>query len=150
MQRDIRYSTAIMRAVEAYPRTRIDRDFQHPRDDKGHTFSTSDIDGYVECIEHRGRGYNRIPHAPDLKSYFYHVYLLGEEGLLHVRDMSHSQFAAFPIGITLAGHDFLDSIRDDSVVEKAFEQARNNGVALTMQTLATFAKHIGIEMLSSM
>lgn len=52
----------------------------------------------------------------------YHVHLLGEAGLLKVRDHTHLQSMspeAFPISITWAGHEFIDAAKDESIWEKA-------------------------------
>lgn len=52
----------------------------------------------------------------------YHIYLLGEAGLLKVADHTHLQSLspeALPINITWAGHEFIDAAKNETVWAKA-------------------------------
>lgn len=52
----------------------------------------------------------------------YHIYLMGQAGLLNVADSTHlgsTSPQAIAMSITWAGHDFLDAAREPSLWEKA-------------------------------
>src|SRR5262245_34932957 len=63
------------------------------------------------------------PHEIQIEGYGahkigYHVWLLGEAGLLVVAKTTHKTSngpQAMPVHLTWEGHDFVDAIRDDTV-----------------------------------
>ena len=68
---------------------------------------------------------------------YYHVHLMGQAGLLVVAEATSSDSiapAALPVSITWAGHEFIDSVRDDTVWAKARTKvlAPAGGVAFTV------------------
>jgi hypothetical protein len=71
----------------------------------------------------------------------YHIGLLHEAGLLNAIDArtlgnSHAWLAQ---SLTWGGHEFLDSIRSDTVWQKVKGQAASKGVDLTFDTIKALA-----------
>lgn len=92
--------------------------------------------------------------APDLQVK-YHVVLLHEAGLIQAIDAStlNDRFAMMPIRLTMAGHEYLDTIRDDEVWRRTKEGARAVG-SFSLDALGALAKglvraksrkHTGVE-----
>lgn len=65
----------------------------------------------------------------DFETVQYHVGLLCEAGFLKAK-RSLNPLEYMISEMTWAGHDFLDAARNDTVVEKAKEIAKNQGVEL--------------------
>lgn len=68
----------------------------------------------------------------------YHVWLLGDEGLMKVADVtSHGSPGpqAIPINLTSKGHDFIDSARSDTIWSHAKAKARSVGGHLSLTML---------------
>ncbi len=92
--------------------------------------------------------------APELQVK-YQVVLLHEAGLIQAIDAATLQdrFAMMPIRLTMAGHEYLDTIRDEEVWRRTKEGARAVG-SFSLDALGTLArglvrekirKHTGIE-----
>jgi hypothetical protein len=67
----------------------------------------------------------------------YHVHLMGQAGLLLVDNVTFSDSLApraDPVSITWAGHEFIDSVKDDTLWAKARTKvlAPAGGVAFTV------------------
>jgi hypothetical protein len=68
----------------------------------------------------------------------YHVWLLGDEGLMKVAETTHmgsSSPSAIPISLTSKGHDFIDSARNDKIWSHAKEKAKSVGGSLSLAIL---------------
>lgn len=64
----------------------------------------------------------------------YHVWLLGDAGLMQVSDvtsLSSKSPQALPVKLTWAGHDFLDAARNDTVWSQALEKVKSVGGSVT-------------------
>jgi len=84
----------------------------------------------------------------DFEEVYEHILLLGDSGLAEVRNLGQSY--SEPIGavinrLTMAGHDFLDAARDDTLWKKAMKVVDEKGGAITVgvltQLLSAFMKH---------
>ena len=72
----------------------------------------------------------------------YHVKLLNQAGLLEADDLSTSNFEWKPVSLTWHGHEFLDSVRDDSHWAEAKEvlsRLGNSSFAILTQVVTKFA-----------
>jgi hypothetical protein len=68
-----------------------------------------------------------------------HVLLLGDAGLAQVRDLGRTGEGPTGVAIdrlTMAGHDFLASARDDQRWEKAMTIVKDKGGAVTVNVLS--------------
>jgi hypothetical protein len=68
-----------------------------------------------------------------------HVLLLGDAGLAEVRDLGRMYKGPAGVAIdrlTMAGHDFLSSARDDQRWDKAMSIAKDKGGAVTVGVLS--------------
>lgn len=68
-----------------------------------------------------------------------HVLLLGDAGLAKVRDLGRTGDGPSGVAIdrlTMAGHDFLASARDDQRWEKAMTMVKDKGGAVTVSVLS--------------
>jgi hypothetical protein len=68
----------------------------------------------------------------------FHVYLMGQAGLLRVADVSALRSGspmALPINIEWEGYEFLEAARPDSMWEKAKERIVAAGGGLTIELL---------------
>lgn len=67
----------------------------------------------------------------------YHCLLLGEAGLLKITDARDrdDHWAYFPKRLTLKGHEFLTTAKNDTVWKKAIEHFRKNGIPVTLTAL---------------
>ncbi len=68
----------------------------------------------------------------------YHVYLMGQGGLLKVANGTHFGSAspeAIPLGMLWAGHDFLDAAREQSTWDKAKAKIADAGASVTFELL---------------
>lgn len=92
--------------------------------------------------------------APDLQVK-YQVVLLHEAGLIQAIDAAtlDDRFAMMPIRLTVAGHEYLDTIRDEEVWRRTKEGARAVG-SFSLDALGALARglvrekirrHTGIE-----
>ncbi len=67
-----------------------------------------------------------------------HILLLGDAGLAEVRDLGRTYDAPSGVVIdrlTMAGHDFLDSARDENRWKKAMKTVNEKGGAVTIGVL---------------
>ena len=74
----------------------------------------------------------------------YHVALLVDAGLLVgvVTDDENGNPSGYAVSrMTWAGHDFLDSMRDDAIWKKAGEFVLKDGASWTFDILKEWAKH---------
>lgn len=85
----------------------------------------------------------------------YHALLLSEAGLIVAVDArtKDNPFETWPVRLTMAGHEYLDSIRDDAVWRRTKEGARAVG-SFSLDALGALAKglvrekirkHTGVE-----
>lgn len=92
--------------------------------------------------------------APELQVN-YQIVLLNEAGLIHAIDAAtlNDRFAIMPIRLTMAGHEYLDTIRDEEVWRRTKEGARAVG-SFSLDALGALArglvrekirKHTGVE-----
>ncbi len=65
----------------------------------------------------------------------YHVYLMGQAGLLDTADVASVPMTALPVGITWQGHDFLELAREPSRWKRATEKVASTGSAMTIDIL---------------
>jgi hypothetical protein len=71
-----------------------------------------------------------------------HIELLIEAGLLEGKvARSNSRSVANVTRLTWAGHDFIQSMVDESIWKKAKEQILKPGVSWTFELLSEWAKH---------
>lgn len=66
----------------------------------------------------------------------YHVLLMGEAGLLLVKDVGSRGTRspkAIPIRMKWEGHEFLDLAREPSRWKRALDQVKNTGSAMTIE-----------------
>ena len=86
---------------------------------------------------------------PEIKGYSveqirYHIHLLGESGLADVVDVSFSDGnspQAELRNLTWQGHDFLDSIKDESLWEKAKKTVLGSASGIAIDVLMAWAKN---------
>lgn len=81
----------------------------------------------------------------------YHVYLMGEEGLLdamNVIGINSPSPKAMARGLTWQGHDFLEAARNPTMWKKALDTFRKEGVALTLEILKAYLLQKAREKLS--
>ena len=72
----------------------------------------------------------------------YHVLLLHEQGLLVAEDEKHlsDEYPVWqPIRLTNAGHEFVESIRSETIWAKAKEIVRKSGAELSFSTIQQVA-----------
>lgn len=71
----------------------------------------------------------------------YQVVLLHEAGLIQAVDAAtlKNRFAMMPIRLTMAGHEYLDTIRDEEVWRRTKEDARAVG-SFSLEALGTLAR----------
>ena len=71
----------------------------------------------------------------------YHLRLLDEAGLILAADAAtlENRFAMIPIRLTMAGHEYLDTIRDDEVWQRTQEGANAVG-SFSLAVLGALAK----------
>jgi hypothetical protein len=84
----------------------------------------------------------RIPaHAPELVSY--HLLLLKEAGLILAECRHDAQgLTCCAASLTWAGHEFLDTIRRDTVWNAIKRTARERGVDLSFDTIKAVARKV--------
>ena len=71
-----------------------------------------------------------------------HLGLLAEAGLLHVIDVSDSTGDDYIVRkLTWAGHEFIDSIRDEGLWQKAKKHVLKPGASWTLEILKEWAKN---------
>lgn len=73
----------------------------------------------------------------DEREVAYHVYMLGEAGLLKVADftMNDGFPKAIPIAMTNMGHDFLEAARDDTLWNKLKDRFGGVAVDMTLEVI---------------
>jgi len=78
----------------------------------------------------------------------YHVWLLGNAGLMNVAETTHMQSGgpeAIPVSLTWEGYEFIAAARNDQVWSKAKEKAKTVGGAVSLavfkQLLESILKH---------
>ena len=71
----------------------------------------------------------------------YHVHLLHEAGLLEAMEARtmNNPFLLFPRFLTMAGHDFLEATRNDSVWDKTLEFVKSKGGSVTLEIIKEIA-----------
>lgn len=62
----------------------------------------------------------------------YHVILLHEAGLINCDQMEKDYGHTMPMSLTMAGCDFLDASRSDSIWKKVFGVIKDKGGAVTI------------------
>ncbi len=81
------------------------------------------------------------PHVPNVDGYldneiYYHLKLMREAGLIDAKDWSDDSGPYWvATSMTAAGHDFLDTARNDTLWEKAKSIVTRSGGALTLEAL---------------
>lgn len=78
----------------------------------------------------------------DKETVAYHCKILHEAGLIadYKARYGDNQLLSFGIsGLTWAGHDYLDKIRDDSIWRKTKETITKKGLPLVLETVKTVA-----------
>ena len=76
----------------------------------------------MEANEHGFAGTSPAIEGHSEEQIGYHVYLMGQAGLITTADatcLSDQSPNAIPLSITWAGHDFLDSVKDETLWKKA-------------------------------
>jgi hypothetical protein len=78
----------------------------------------------------------------------YHIWLLGDAGLMNVTDVTSlgsDAPEALPVSLTWAGHDFIAAARNDTIWSHAKEKAKGVGGSLSLavfkQLLDSLMKH---------
>lgn len=82
----------------------------------------------------------------------YHVYLMGQAGLITVVDattLSDQSPSAIPLSITWAGHEFLDSVKDEALWKKAKSMVLKPAAGVAFDVLVEWVKaeakqHLGL------
>lgn len=79
----------------------------------------------------------------------YHIHLMGEAGLLHAADVSHSECAspiAMASSLTWEGHEFVAAARNDTVWNKSKkliqEKVGTTTIGLLIEVLKQQAKQV--------
>lgn len=71
----------------------------------------------------------------------YHVYLMGQAGLVQIIDRSAMGMTS-PFGIirevTWAGHEFIDAIKDDALWNKATSTILKEGTSFTFESIKSW------------
>lgn len=73
----------------------------------------------------------------------YHVYLMGQAGLITTADattLADQSPSAIPLSITWAGHDFLDSVKDETLWNKAKSVVLKPAAGVTFDILVAWVK----------
>ena len=67
----------------------------------------------------------------------YNTYLLGQAGFVELYDNSgqNDPYNYYPLSMTWTGHEFLDTIRDDSVWNNVITALRNQLASVSLRTL---------------
>ncbi len=92
---------------------------------------------------HGGMASEQIPgYSPEVVSY--HMYLLNEAHLIEARCLKSSNAPMHCIGLTLTweGHEFLDSIRNDTVWKKVKSTVKSKGLDLSFEIVKQAANII--------
>lgn len=74
----------------------------------------------------------------------YHVHLMSQAGLITAIDTTALDSAspgAIPLGITWAGHDFLDAAKDDTLWNKAKATVIKPAAGVAFDVLLAWLKH---------
>ena len=71
----------------------------------------------------------------------YHVHLLHEAGLLEVMEARtlNNPFLLFPKFLTMAGHDFLEATRNETVWKKTLAFVKSKGGSVTLDIVKEIA-----------
>ncbi len=80
----------------------------------------------------------------------YHVMMLSDAGMAEVIDMrglGPNGFRYAPKYLTIQGHDFLDSIRGDSIWEKVKQRLGTVGGSASLEIVKTIAKKVAMDAL---
>ncbi len=74
----------------------------------------------------------------------YHCMMLRDAGMMNASDLGGlvRPYAIIPRHLTWEGHEFLNSIRSDSVWTEVKETARKNDLVLTIGTVRTIVEAI--------
>lgn len=85
-----------------------------------------------------------IPEDVDLNVAGYHLNLLKEKGYINVKIFYADNIPYFISGCSLTweGHEFLDSIRNDTVWNKVMDTLKQEGGSITLEILKSFALKI--------
>lgn len=73
----------------------------------------------------------------------YHVHLMGQAGLISVLDNTtvvDKSPSALPLSITWAGHDFLDSVKDETLWNKAKSMVLKPAAGVAFEVLVAWVK----------
>jgi hypothetical protein len=73
----------------------------------------------------------------------YHVYLMGQAGLITAAEttaMGCGSPSAIPMSITWEGHDFLDSVKDETLWNKAKTMVLKPAAGVAFEVLVAWAK----------
>jgi len=73
----------------------------------------------------------------------YHVYIMGQAGLITAAEttcMSDPSPSAIPMSITWAGHDFLDSVKDETLWKKAKTMVLKPAAGVAFDVLVAWLK----------
>lgn len=73
----------------------------------------------------------------------YHVYLMNQAGLITAVDtttISDESPSAIPLSITWAGHDFLDSVKDETLWKKAKSVVIKPAAGVAFDVLVAWVK----------
>ena len=125
MELDHDYAVAIMLEVEKSAQPALDHYFQST------LYERDDDEGWLK--------------------YTYHCWLLGDAGYLKVRDLGSRTLSspgiaacASPIHMTYAGHQWLDSVRNEDTRRQVLAQAASKGISLTLETLGTLGRELAM------
>jgi DNA-binding transcriptional ArsR family regulator len=89
---------------------------------------------------HGGLGPEQISsYPPEVVSY--HLYILNEAGLVEANCIksSNAPIHCFGLNLTWAGHEFLDSIRNETTWNKIKETVKSKGVDLSFEAIKQVA-----------
>ena len=91
-----------------------------------------------------------LPLIPDMKKevYSHHCRLLSDAGYIEVYDLSsHDGFYYCPKRINWLGVQFLEQFRNDSLWQRAKDEAANRGVGMALDTLLRIGKMLAEDLL---
>lgn len=113
MKRDLELCREILRLTEESPED------QHRVD----VFGTSELEGYTSA------------------QIGYHVYLLQDAGLLEAWDARSREglWTLYPRFLTMAGHDFLEATRNETVWKKTLSFVQSKGGSVTLDLVREIA-----------
>lgn len=96
---------------------------------------------FLLLIEEQEDGIFRIPEDVDVNIAKYHLNLLKDKGYINVSIFYADNIPYFinNCSLTWEGHEFLDSIRNDTIWNKVVETLKQEGSSITLEIIKSLA-----------